>query len=606
MLSHNHAALRDLLDNQQSTHGFAPEASAVRLIRLLREAYSPIQTRLLTEIADPALLRSTPLTVKQLEIQAFLVQLVEVAIRRNQNLPIQERAIPPHLRDSVTSWSFIVRMLVFFDQSQKWSRENKVRILQKMRSLIVTHPEGEKWNLHEQQWSINRIYNPATQAMDVIIVSPAETLNLVCRAVLDNERYEGTDDVTALNLRLESLGNYLLKMRKQEEQLQHEYCSAGQSHGLLALLQDTYLDRPRSIAGATPIHMIANEGTFLQETLSRRVKESLALLSPEDRLSLMITWMQWSERRDSDGPSPLIEYLNQDADWQSKYQHYLIEQCHYFGLNDGPLGIADYLSTVADLAPEDCAADKAVLTVLEMAKLRPLSLEHEHPDNHALLTQYNIALDCFQKTLTPRTTANVIQDFYIAMTALESICDYHNVIGFSDVIKNGDFKQREAALREALQAYYRNEDVTKRLPCDFESQYTQYAATKEQLLKITLQQLGELFSLPITAFTPEQRQHTFKRITPQLGEMITTLEELIWLLQTCALSEEQLTPSQRTTLFTCVMLAKRINQPAIARVFRQYPAAFCNRHSQLTWWFSLSVEEFSIEQRTQLLDEEEE
>lgn len=207
------AIIKVHLAKKNSTHGPAPEASAARLLRLLRVSYSDVAQK-------------TPAAV-----QASLISYLQ----GTENLTLEERNIP--------SIAKTVELIDLIRKSPLWMEEDKKKIFIQMESIAGTCPEI-RWDANHRHWSTNVIYNPETGLLEEVMASPAETLNLVCRAILDRERYEvGPQGVEKDELcRVESLGNSLLSLRRQEEEGQVEFCAAGRQHEMLFLLDHSYQD----------------------------------------------------------------------------------------------------------------------------------------------------------------------------------------------------------------------------------------------------------------------------------------------------------------------------------------------------------------------------
>src|SRR3990167_3948329 len=193
MLSHaDNAALQAVINDGQSTHGYAPEASTARLISVLRAAYPDIQMSVLTDAADLTSVHRDPTIHGQLERQNFLANWLTriiTCLTQKQNPSLAKHLVSPEDKahqDNLQPILYITKQLL---ESQKWGLDDKARIIKKIHRLITTHPGGAIWDEYEHQWSTNRIYNAEAQRMEAVIASPAETLQLVCAAMLDTERY---------------------------------------------------------------------------------------------------------------------------------------------------------------------------------------------------------------------------------------------------------------------------------------------------------------------------------------------------------------------------------------------------------------------------------
>ena len=72
-----------------------------------------------------------------------------------------------------------------------YPKEDIIHVLMQMLDIAKICPEFT-WRQHHRHWAINNIFDAASERVLQVIASPAETLNLVCRAILDEQRYPPT------------------------------------------------------------------------------------------------------------------------------------------------------------------------------------------------------------------------------------------------------------------------------------------------------------------------------------------------------------------------------------------------------------------------------
>ncbi|EKE25701.1 MAG: hypothetical protein ACD_5C00063G0001, partial [uncultured bacterium] len=362
---------------------------------------------------------------------------------------------------------------------------------------------------------MNRIYNPVIAQMEVVIASPAEVLNLVCAATIDCERYLESGETTS---RIESFGNYLLRLQQEEKKMQRNYCTGGVQHGLLELLQNAYLDRPRHARGK-PMRFLANLGTFLLSALSQFAKDQLTLLEERERFALLIDWLQWSLSKESTGLSPLIltlRRLHQEEDsdicWQRACREYLISECHFFGLDhqakdEKNMGIEEYLEIVQDLSPDNCTEDQTILHLKEILTVpEKLILDFQLPDVGSLLLKFNAALRRFKTMLTPQTEREAILHFYRAHQA-RALYTTDAEFYFPITAVPVSLLEARAVLRDILSAYYEDYTLAKRLPAEVdaitESYHASLKAFSDPEMTLVLQAM-RILQYPTTGNNREQ------------------------------------------------------------------------------------------------------
>ena len=175
------SAVKAHLGSAQSTHNEAAQASAARLLSVLRLAYPSIQEEALTEGAAAA----------QGSLIAYLQAKIEG--REEDLVAIEDN---PHIAATI-------RLIHKISINSCLTPAEKIKIWKQMKSIASTCP-GIDWDDNHRTWSSNRIYNVLTKSDDIVTASPAETMNLVCAAILDTNRYATNNDEDDLGFRIES------------------------------------------------------------------------------------------------------------------------------------------------------------------------------------------------------------------------------------------------------------------------------------------------------------------------------------------------------------------------------------------------------------------
>lgn len=316
------SAVQQHLRNTQSTHNKAAEASAARLLILLRQAY-PRQAEVLT--------------AAQGSLIAYLDAKIEL---RDEDLDaIRDN---PQIKNTM-------QLIETISADAKLSAADKIKIWKQMKSIAETCP-GIRWDANHATWSTNHVYNPSTMANDPVIASPAETMNLVCAAILDTNRY-ATDNEADLRLRIESFYTRLLDLQTQEDEGQFEFCAAGRQHDMLFLLNMSYLDKPRDEAGASPIQLIGDTGTFLLDSLSSYIESELSAVSAAIRGRVVLDSMRSQSNLIQIDEYPLITWLNEkhDGHWKEDCMRYLAKRCMDFGIDPRQCKLDDIIANLESL-----------------------------------------------------------------------------------------------------------------------------------------------------------------------------------------------------------------------------------------------------------------
>lgn len=455
------AAIQAHIISNNSTHGSAIEASSARLIRLLRGAYPGIGLIL--------------------EEQCILVRYLDAKI---DNPAYEVPAVSEHLQIVDT-----IRVIHRIDSKGSLSSENKQKIWRQMRSIARTY-EGDRWTPYDAQWSQNSIYNPDTGMSDQVSASPAETMNLVCKAILDTHRYvasDGRDDEYNLDCRVESFYSRLFELQTQEEAGHFEFCAAGRQHEMLYILNKAYLSSLDP--GALPIELIESTLTFLADSLSLYVETQLNGLDPIARSKVVLDSMRWQAGLIELAESPLITWLKEShpgVDWRLHCVHYLGKRCHDFGLNPKDCKLEDVINALPDKA---LPASRSMLepVMAEIFRAPFFSPQEQRARGgvasardvwNALVLAANSALRTIRGRLSADNLAglaNILYDFYKTLEVMESLNHYKDLMIFVGA-DEGDFNKARDIAESGLLGYYTGFNLESRLSTGVEISLQRYMA----------------------------------------------------------------------------------------------------------------------------------
>ena len=121
-------------------------------------------------------------------------------------------------------------MIDLLIESTAWHIHEKNKIFSQMLDMARTCP-GLQWDEAHQRWSSNRIYKEGETLL--VVASVAETLNLVCQALLDPHQLEapeaGTAQISDQHARVLSFGAALIKLQNDAQAQSVETCSTDNS-----------------------------------------------------------------------------------------------------------------------------------------------------------------------------------------------------------------------------------------------------------------------------------------------------------------------------------------------------------------------------------------
>ncbi len=413
------AAIQAHVASTQSTHGQAPMASAARLIRLLRSAYPAIGAA--TEGAA----------------QASLIDYLKAKI--------DDRADDLGVGRANPQIASTIELIDAISRRDDISTDHKKEIWTQMESIAGTCPDMPAWGANHENWGTNRVYNSLTGKDETVIASPAETLNLVCAAILDSSRYAVSDsgDEKDLGFRLASFCNRLLGLQLQKKARNYETCSAGRQHEMLFLLNQSYLDNPRDAALASPIHLIEDTEAFLQDTLTSYIDTELRELPAADRAKVVLDSIRWqSGLIDDSAEYPIVAWLKHTykKQWGLKCALYMAQRCMDFGIN--PEHCKQKISDLMDNMPYlSLPASRSMLEPIlyDIFRAEPLRARQQpvgggaaagRDDWDRLVVVSNAALEMMKRTISTETCedyANQIRDFHKVLDVMQSLNHYKDL-----------------------------------------------------------------------------------------------------------------------------------------------------------------------------------
>ncbi len=293
------------------THDLAIQASAYRILKLLYAVYPEMieANQLLVVAAQGSLLGHLNSLISGQEPAALPQEVTQNAIIGSTIMMINHiNSVPEALLSSA----------------------DKIFVFKQMITIASTCP-GIIWDAIHEQWSTNQFYTK--QGIQQLMTPPAEALNLVCRALLDDTRYEPNLEHPSQDktFRIEMFYTHLLDLERQKNKGSLDKCAAGLQHDLLFMLQDKYLDESRN-----PIHFPMIIADLMLESLSLFIKTQL-------NEKQLFQWALWQVNEENAGVlSPLILQLrannpslsaNPDELWQELCKSYVTARLEFFGID---------------------------------------------------------------------------------------------------------------------------------------------------------------------------------------------------------------------------------------------------------------------------------
>ena len=464
------------------THEVAVQASAAKLIKLLHEAYPGISQFLDSNAESAARLA-----------QASLLGYLETLLNPEAgSMGEKERELAPKNSNIKGTIQFIeyVNQLPL----ETLNAEAKQSIFAQLKVIASRYPGGV-WDDQQQQWSINRFYNKDTQAIETIMTPPAVALNLVCTALFDKTRYLSSDAQWEqdLALRLITVYEHLLALRRQTAQGQLEKCSAGLQHDLLYFLNGSYLG-----ANGKPIELLMDTESFLLNSLSTFVEQHIHERWHEPTTQRMVlAWMHWATEGSDEQINPMISWLggvfpstNPDADagWKEACTKYMIERCKDFGLNPQACPLAAYIETLPEIpvVVSEETISPVVAEILQMGRLAIAQSNYPSDSLYHLIHLRNEVLSQFKGQVNLEiTSSNIdgVKNLFCALTFVNGLYRYRDfslLVGAEDT----QFHERLNLLKTLLLDYFRDYSLAKTLPTQaFETCRSDYLMAEQEFLK---------------------------------------------------------------------------------------------------------------------------
>jgi hypothetical protein len=453
-------------NESQSTHHEAAQASAARFIEILRNAYPALdmQERMDNNVGP------TEATIRLHAEQKKLHDILEQQIASfASNEPNQEEAtLQDQLKNVQSPIHATLSMIAIIKELKTPLREDIIHVLRQMLDISKTCP-GFTWSDQLRQWCINAIFDAQNDQVVFIIASPAQTLNFVCRAILDEERYprqtsDGKSAVENQALRIDSFVRCILELHRLKNEQQKPKCSGGVQHDLLHLLTQNYHDKPCSHSNAKPMMWVGNTTAYIFEKLTDYVAHKLKQGAAE---AVIIDWIKFQEAplsNNSDIPHPLISFLRSvystkandpDTAWKEDCKAYLTEQCLLFGLNPFLCPLDDIIDAITNLQPPDLEGGLTTI-MLQLMQAKPI----QNPNNSILTNQRNETILCFQSNLDKSrwdTIKPTVKNLFTAEEAFGLFIKNQTVIILAGLTQSDftkAFKTATIKLQLALSDFY--------------------------------------------------------------------------------------------------------------------------------------------------------
>lgn len=473
-------AVLQAMAHGDDTHNPIVQASAYRLICLLRGLYTDVSTSILTETMGTNEEQRALVMAAQGSLGTYLHNKIAYLEGKVQACD----ALPEGPGSQNIAATIRVAETILLMSPSRWDVTKKIDVLKQLLSMSQTHP-GAIWDEKHQHWSCNGYFDSRNNRINYVIASLAETLNLVCHALLDVTRYTdiGKSPEESTTLRIESLVVQLYSL--QNQQLQK--CSAGKQHDLLFLLNSIFLDNPNTVPNANLIVLPTDETRFLLQGMGEYLSRCLNTLPEHEQLQFFHTWILWQPRNEEE-ISPIRQFLrakandvlSPDAAWQLDCMQYLAKKCSEFGIKPCKQRLQEMVHTIDHIEPDHVPfilpIAKELLRATDKSSLKG-SAEFK-----ALIEQRNAALRYF-KTLPPAswvTHKRAIQDLFSAEQILQILhrhCDVTVWIGEDE----WSFHLLAEELHRILKIFYTEYDVTKKLPDSFSDIKTNYLQQEQAI-----------------------------------------------------------------------------------------------------------------------------
>lgn len=373
-------------------------------------------------------------------------------------------------------------------QTSTYSEEEQAILLKRLDFLVDNHP-GKTWDSNDEEWSSNGFFNGETST--TVMASPAETLYLVCAALLDDPRHLGGASSRAASSssappssrqdeRDGKLAGLLLEQGRRIARGEHDKCSMGRQHDLLWLLQGSYLNDDGHL-----FVFIEDVPGYLFALLSQFVEQQILPKAPqEERSSLLVNWLVWQNSAGTDEQNPLLHFMERYShNWQGECLAFMRASCVRMGINPDQNPCATNIQAVtthvADLSsPVDNDATALLVCELYNASLAGGDSNMAHAREGALMR--------FKRQLEQTPWAEVsaehqsISDLHTAESCFQALQRHARTL-----LVGGDdqrFREMVVVLSDALTAWYKDYFLGAHLPEGFAAMKSAYSE-QEALFK---------------------------------------------------------------------------------------------------------------------------
>lgn len=375
-------------NNHQSTHTSATEASAARLILVLRALYPNIKTSMLLD--------SSCTTVEKDSQKAEQVALMNYIWRKKVELMAgicQLNASSISDTSSIKSTALVVDYIC---NSTNYIEKDKRLILDRLTTFANTFP-GSRWDENIEKWCSNRAFHPIQKQL-VVEASLAETLNLVTCALQDNLRFISSNDQSDENYkdRLNLFCGMLLNQQVQVEKKKHDICSGGMQHEMLFHLNYTFLVDDKVDETSKPIEFITDNNSFILKEMKQFVHYVIDNIANKDQQKKLLHDTTLYEISSDETPSnqtsksPIRLYLEQRQGgfelWKNECVERVIASGHQHWLDISRDDISTILGQLDYIEFSDLLITKKLLSCELSSTERYIEIFHPliHSRNKAL------------------------------------------------------------------------------------------------------------------------------------------------------------------------------------------------------------------------------
>ncbi|EKD73141.1 MAG: hypothetical protein ACD_45C00437G0001, partial [uncultured bacterium] len=458
----------------QSTHNTIVQVSAARTIQLLRKNYPDIKTHVLTDkMANPPSSSVDEAQLKRIhQTQASLMGYLDhcITIVSSQLNEPQQKAVfgqwlgfNPSEQEALLASPSVASTLTVIAHllsDAERTHSEKIAILTELKSIVSACPQIA-WDDKATQWAINR-YSLDVQDKRTVIASPAETLNLVASAILDEAHYDlslsALSDETEKIARINALLFACLELH-QSEAPGRQLCSGGKQHQLLMLLNKSYHDKPCTMQDSRPIQFFQIPADFLLDALVRYVDHALKEVGEEERHACHLRWLVFNLDLDSQPAThPFFLFMkHQDPEWQNTFEEKLLQEADDCGIKQAIAPTLDIETLIAELSAAGLQS-RLPLSQLETAFNEKIPNTHNNED---LITDYRQARSAFHArlialSLEPTLDIDALkqhaEQFLTAVELLRRIQTYHVTTLF--LANHHAFQPAIEAMKVNLKQYF--------------------------------------------------------------------------------------------------------------------------------------------------------